>query len=97
MPHYKDGTEAKVGDLVKGRGYNVKHEIIGKVVNVRPGESCTLTVAYVGAETAVNFPYILDSKGDVMDVLRPHAPVHVVASIEYGDTKCFELLGRAQG
>jgi hypothetical protein len=32
MPHYADGTEAKIGDVVKGKGYNTKHEIIGKVV-----------------------------------------------------------------
>lgn len=54
MPHYSDGTEAKIGDIVRGTGYNVKHEIIGKVVNVRPGESCTLSIAHVGAKTSVH-------------------------------------------
>lgn len=24
MPHYRDGTLAKVGDVVKGKGYNLK-------------------------------------------------------------------------
>lgn len=86
MPHYADGTEAKVGDLVKGHGYNVKHEIIGKVINVRPGNSCTLSVAYVGATTAVWFR-------DGEDNRMAFAPVHVVADIEYGDTRSFEKVG----
>lgn len=54
MPHYKDGTEAKVGDVVKGKGYNVKDalgnlkEFIGTVVGITPGsESCNIQVAYV--------------------------------------------------
>jgi hypothetical protein len=37
MPHYKDGREAKVGDLVRGSGYNVKEPITGFVVAVKPG------------------------------------------------------------
>lgn len=88
MPHYKDGTEANVGDLVKGRGYNVPHEIIGRVVNVRPGESCTLSVAYVGIKTKIFFEMCKDK-----DVGRPFEPCTVVADIEYGDTKGFEKIG----
>lgn len=86
MPHYKDGTEAKIGDLVKGTGYNVKHEIIGKVVNVRPGEACSLSVAYVGASTPINFSHGRDPS-------EPFCPVIVHAEIEYGDTKVFDKIG----
>jgi hypothetical protein len=85
MPHYADGTEAKVGDIVRGTGYNVKHEIIGKVVNVRSGESCTLSVAHVGKKTLV---YVLD--GD--EIESPFATVKVDAEIEYGDTQGFEKI-----
>ena len=84
MPHYADGTEAKIGDLVKGRGYNEKQEIIGKVVNVRPGDSCTLSVAHVGVNSQIFF--------GGPDHNAPFASVFVQASIEYGDTKGFEKI-----
>ena len=38
MPHYKDGSSAAVGDVVKGKGYNLKdeqgelREIVGVIV-----------------------------------------------------------------
>ncbi len=89
MSHYKDGTEAKVGDLVRGKGYNVPHEIIGRVVNVRPGESCTLSIAFVGDKTPIQFTVEPGNKG-THDINRPFAACHVVAEIEYGDTKGFE-------
>jgi NDP-sugar pyrophosphorylase family protein len=85
MPHYRNGEEAKVGDLVKGRGYNVQHEIIGKVVNVRPGESCTLPVAYVGADTKVFFRDGTEAGQHFRDCLTQ-------ASVEYGDTRSFEKI-----
>jgi len=85
MPHYKDGTEAKVGDLVKGKGYNVPHEIIGKVVNVRQGENCTLSIAFVGISTPI-YAGVNDNLG------TPFARCHVIADIEYGDTNCFEKI-----
>lgn len=45
--HYKDGTEAKIGDEVHGRGYNVKREITGVVVHLTPGaKTCNLTVMH---------------------------------------------------
>lgn len=82
MPHYSDGVEAQVGDLVKGKGYNVDHEIIGKVVNVRPGESCTLTVAHVGRTARV-----YSELG--ADATSPFAPVTAEVQYEFGDTKGF--------
>ena len=46
MSHYKDGTEARLGDLVRGRGYNLKHEVQGVVVGLSPGQgSCDIHVA----------------------------------------------------
>lgn len=51
MPHYADGTEAKVGDLVRGKGYNVRGldgelaEIVGLVHRVNPGANqCNIQV-----------------------------------------------------
>ena len=47
MPHYKDGTPAKVGDVVHGRGYNVTYPITGVVVHVQPEQqACNLKVAH---------------------------------------------------
>lgn len=46
MPHYKDGTEAKVGDFAKGEQYG--KEVRGQVVNVSPGsDTCNMTIASV--------------------------------------------------
>ena len=44
MPHYMDGTPAKVGDFVKGRGYNIPHDIIGQVIEVKVADTCNLTI-----------------------------------------------------
>lgn len=47
MPHYKSGVAAVVGDLVRGTGYNVKHEIVGVVASITPGaSSCNITVLH---------------------------------------------------
>jgi hypothetical protein len=54
LPHYRDGTPATVGDVVRGRGYNVKDEkgspaeFTGTVVGITPGsQSCNIQVAHV--------------------------------------------------
>jgi len=47
MPHYKNGITAKVGDIVKGIGYNSKHEIIGRVIALTVGNSCNVQVACI--------------------------------------------------
>jgi hypothetical protein len=46
--HYKDGTEAKAGDLVKGTVYNTKGVIVGVMLGITPGSSaCNCRVALV--------------------------------------------------
>lgn len=46
--HYKDGTEAKVGDLVKGTVYNTKGVIVGVMLGITPGSNaCNCRVALV--------------------------------------------------
>ena len=79
--HYKDGTEAKVGDIVKGKGYNIKHEIIGKIIGITPGaKTCNCTIACVCQFTPV--------------YKNEHNQMHVVAHIEYGQCDHFELVAR---
>lgn len=48
--HYKDGTEAQLGDLIETPATEwQKHPIQGYVVGRAPGaDSCNLLVAYVG-------------------------------------------------
>lgn len=47
MPHYRDGTEAKLGDVVKGKPYNTPHEVVGVVVGLKKAEdSCGISVAF---------------------------------------------------
>src|SRR3972149_6934345 len=46
--HYKSGEEARLGDIVRGIGYNVKREIEGIVVGLTPGaDTCNLQVAHL--------------------------------------------------
>jgi hypothetical protein len=44
--HYRDGTEAQVGDIVTGRGYNLPYLIVGPVTQLIPanGDACNLRV-----------------------------------------------------
>ena len=75
MPHYKDGTEAKLLDVIKGKPYNTPHEVVGVVVGITPSaESCNLRVMFVTRE---------DPGGG------QSAPVPV-SKIDYGETKAFE-------
>ncbi len=85
--HYENGRKAKLGDLVRGKGYNVKHEIIGKVVNLRARDCCNLSVAHVDASSNAFVGATPDLK--VADLAQPFCPVMVQASIEYGETKAF--------
>lgn len=50
MPHYKDGTEAKVGDQVVGKLYNTAGIRAGTIISITPGaDSCNAQVAFVEA------------------------------------------------
>jgi hypothetical protein len=96
MPHYKNGELAQVGDLVKGRGYNVKHEIVGKILSINQNsETCNLTVAHVIEQR-------LDPKMDPLLAARDGASqgatywdgVILRVGVEYGQTDHFELVHR---
>lgn len=50
MPHYKDGTRAQLGDLVKGKTYNTDHEIVGIVIQIFEAERCNCEVAFAKPE-----------------------------------------------
>lgn len=43
--HYRDGTEAQLGDIAKGKNDWIGHEVIGEVVGLIPGaDLCNLQV-----------------------------------------------------
>lgn len=43
--HYKDGTEAQIGDIARGKGYNLLYPVQGVVVGLTPGSgSCDIHV-----------------------------------------------------
>lgn len=86
MPHYKDGTPAKVGDVVKGKGYNVKHEIVGILVKLTPGPTCNVTIAYVGIGSQLRAHCDRDGK--------PYEgqPLRATAEFEYGQADAFEKI-----
>jgi len=50
MPHYKDGTVAKVGDQVAGKLYNSEGVKAGTIVSITPDqESCNAMVQFTEA------------------------------------------------
>jgi len=76
MPHYKDGTEAKVGDLIKGTGYNIKDDsgkpavIVGTLIQITPKtDSCNLVILTTSAKKLDKndgaFPYRVKEAHDL--------------------------------
>jgi hypothetical protein len=87
MPHYKSGTAAAIGDIVKGRGYNIPHEIIGKVTAInQDSDTCNLTIACVTKESMVLRAALLDPSSLLIDYSE------VRATLEYGQADAFEKI-----
>lgn len=79
MAHYRDGTPAAIGDVVRGRGYNIPHGVQGVVVGITPGAgSCDLHVAYLRP----HFP------------LGTRRVIHPAMDEEHGTCAEFELVHR---
>lgn len=92
MPHYADGTEARVGDIVKGRGYNVPHEVVGMVVALKPGQgTCNVTVACV-ARDHLGLAEIPAQVRDGKIEPIANAAIKVPTTYEYGQADAFEKL-----
>jgi len=52
--HYANGRAASIGDLVRGKGYNIKHEIVGLLLEAHPGAAtCNCRVAAVSVGSTV--------------------------------------------
>lgn len=91
MPHYEDGTEAKLGDVIHGKPYNTPHEVIGVVVGITPAqESCNLRVAFARKANGQDELHGATAFGD-----GATAPlVTVTLAKDYGETKDFRLVYR---
>lgn len=103
--HYKDGTEAKVGDLVKGTAYNTKDAkgqprvIVGTMLQITPGsDTCNCVVGFVEHEPAtVDNMMKRASYGESVVARRLNdGPVFVVAKTDYSECKAFELVHRPE-
>jgi hypothetical protein len=101
--HYANGRTAKVGDIVKGKGYNIKHEITGLLTSANPASIGNCTVATVSSSSLVKgfthreggtfvLNYSTDREGH-----RQLLPPEVVATIEYGQCDAFLALDPKTG
>ena len=92
MAHYKDGSPAQVGDLVKGKPYNTPREIVGDIVSITSGtETCNCQVAF--AERV--HPEAPDFYGGALTLVRSAGGdrVFLAVKVDYGETKAFEKIG----
>ena len=92
--HYSNGRAAKAGDLVRGKGYNIKHEIVGLLVQAQPqSSSCNCQVATVthGSQVLHNaFPYPEPKpESGALFFTGSETRHSVIATLEYGQLDAF--------
>lgn len=94
--HYANGRAAKAGDVVRGKGYNIKHEIVGLLVFASPqSTACNCQVATVTKGCPVlHYAHPQpepNASGSVYFAAHPSSPSQfgVMATIEYGQLDAF--------
>ncbi len=99
MPHDRNGKLVEVGDIVMGRGYNIKHDIIGPALSVTAAESCNLTVGIVRAFKLAGYPGadLTSGKLFVTNFGKLESCYILIPDIEYGATRDFEIVQKADG
>lgn len=95
---YANGRAARAGDIVKGRGYNLKYEIVGVLVCANPGLTAyNCHVATVSKDSQVlhhAFPET-ESRADgwlFFKGMNPPSFHGVMATLEYGQLDAFVAL-----
>jgi hypothetical protein len=91
MPHYKDGSPAQIGDIVRGKPYNTCDDVLGEVISITPGtEVCDCQFAIVRRVD----PQSTDLYGGALRVTRDAQGerVFLTVKIDYGETKAFEKI-----
>ena len=103
MPHYRDGTLAQIGDVVRGKGYNVRgpdgelKEIVGVIVDMMAATACNCKVAHICVYDDVPLLSTPQFYGEARGVLLVSThdgksrPVKV--EVEYGQCDHFEKIG----
>jgi hypothetical protein len=97
--HYSNGRAARAGDLVRGKGYNLNHEIVGVLVYANPGaSSCNCQIATV--TTPHNLESDSNSSGEVF--LKSKYPSSLAVTnhfltIEYGQLDAFVAIDPKTG
>lgn len=87
MPHDCKGRLIERGDIVRGKGYNIKHEIVGEVLTVVPdSDSCNVQIATARVEKACQTFGLYHR-----DYVSGDEKL-VVPTIEYGAAKNFEVI-----
>jgi hypothetical protein len=99
--HYANGRAAKVGDLVRGKGYNIKHEIVGLLIGANPAATtCNCTVATVTSTSQVTASVYRDPSAESPGKFRLHdgsQSLWVQASFEYGQLDGFVAIDPSTG
>lgn len=97
--HYANGRAAKVGDLVRGRGYNHKHEIVGLLVHAVPAScACNCQVAHIGpGSQPVSEGWISDGKIQFPNAEGVVTASYFKSSLEYGQLDAFVALDPQTG
>ncbi len=105
MPHYRDGTEAKVGDLVRGVSYNrEKRQIVGTIIQITPGvETCNCMVAFASIKPLPKLPDDAKPWHELLPAFGARCTYHsdghlsvVLHDVDYGETREFELVARGE-
>lgn len=97
--HYANGREAKVGDLVRGKGYNLKHEFTGILLTAQPENSaCNCTVATV-TEKSLFLMGCYNGPNSFREAVEKGwaLPMRVEATLEYGQLDAFVAIDPENG
>jgi hypothetical protein len=97
MPHYKDGSTAKVGDLVKGKPYSMQHEVVGEIVSIAPRRktrNCQVAFVHRLQPDAPTF-YGGPSTYSKVVALRIATGelIFLGLGVDYGQAEAFEKIG----
>lgn len=92
MPHYRDGSAAKPGELAYGKPYNTKHPVIGIVGTVIPGAGgCNLRIPFGEAE------HVAFGASDASQTIGRGVLTVTGQNFDYGATADFIKIAEADG
>jgi hypothetical protein len=92
MPHYVDGTLAKVGDIIRGKPYNFGKEVVGEVLQIVQAETCNLVVGFLATKRSETAPK--DGPGQTSFQPNEGLRIDLEPRYDYGETKAFALISR---